>query len=504
MVGNTGTINFWFNGFTGSTQSGASYLMANKVWINADGTPYTGTPPSFNFLLNGTTTLLNLPVTNIPMLPGVPVLVEDGSYTITEPNIPGFDLVNIFSSTMQIDFPDREAFVNNTSNSNYSATFTNKVIPDSTPYVMYGLKYGNDVSGMGYMPAGIFNFTVTDNATGLVVATGTNDVEQYYNSSTQSTQAYINFTPIVYTAADVGQRKTYTIREVSTTSQYWTFDNTSEITYWVDVSLNGNTIEGSAPYFISIEFHNSYNSRGSFLPVAATKTAAGGTMDVSQFTFAVLDSAGNVVSTGTNASAGNTSYIDFTPITYNGINDLGLHTYTVVETSPSANGWRLVNTAPFTITVDVETDPSNPTGPLIITPTYPASGINFINVYESHGFLSLSAQKTASGGTLQAGQFQFAVVDNNGNTIASGSNDANGNVVFSTINYNSYTPGDVGFHRYSIIETTPSGGGWTTSSVSYPLLVSVVDNGNGTMTVQSFNILRSDFLFTNVYRLCYA
>jgi len=492
MVGNTGTINFWFNGFSSAgTQQGTSYIVANKVWLNADGTVFTGTPPALSFTLNGTTTVGSLPVINIPMLSGVPVLVLDGTYTIAEPAISGFNLISITSTTMTPNLPGRTATANNTSNSNYSATFTNQAIPNSTPFQMYGLKMGDGVPGLGYMPPGIFNFTVTDNATGLVVATGTNDVEQYYDSGTQTTQAYINFTPIVYTTADVGQQKTYTIREVGTTSQYWTFDNTSTITYWVNVSLNGNTIEGSAPYFVEILFRNSYNARGSFTPVAS-KTAAGGTMVANQFTYAVLDSAGNAVSTGTNDANGN---ILFTPITYSAP---GTYTYTVVETNPNVNGWKLMNTAPFPLTVDVS-DPNPPDGALVVTPTYPSGGITFINVYESSAFLSLSAQKTASNGTLSAGQFQFAVLDENGNVVVTGSNDANGTVVFGTIEYHSYNAADLGYHRYSIVETSTSGGGWTTSSVVYPLLVSVVDNGNGTMTATPFTILRSGTIFNNVY-----
>jgi pilin isopeptide linkage protein len=502
MVGNTGTINFWFNGFTSGSnvQPGASYLMANKVWINADGTPFTGTPPALSFTLNGSFTIAGNPytVTNIPMLPGVPVLVQDGNYTITEPDLTGsgFRLVSILSTTMQPNLPNRSASVT-TNNSNYSATFTNQEIPINTTLTLDGLKVGNGIpAATADVPAGIFNFSVTDQATGLIVATGTNEAGTNYGGT-----AYmpIDFTPIEYTAADIGQH-TLIVQETGTTDPTWFIDNISQFEVMVNVSLSGNNVVANAAYMGNIEFHNYNNARGSFQP-AATKEAPGSTLEINQFTFAVRDMAtGTIVSTGTNDANGN---IDFSLINYNGVNDLGTHTYTVFETSPNVNGWTLMNPGPYTITVNVAEDPSDPAGPLIVTPAYPngteTSNINFINVYMSHGFLSLAAQKTAVGGTLQAGQFQFAVVDNNGNTIASGSNDANGNVVFSTINYNSYTPGDVGFHRYSIIETSPSAGGWTTSSVVYPLLVSVADNGNGTMTVQAFTILRSDFTFTNIY-----
>jgi len=500
MVGNTGTINFWFNGFTGGAQAGASYITANKVWLNADGTQFTGTPPSLTFLLNGTTTILNLPVVNIPMLPGVPVLVEDGDYTITEPNIPGYRLTNIFSSTMQTDLADREAFVNNTYSSNYSATFTNQAIPNNTTLTLYGEKIGNNIPATTTLvPAGTFLFTVTDQATGEIVATGTNEAATppFYSGTAYMA---IDFTPIEYTQYDLGQH-TLIVKEVGTNDPTWIVDNLTEWEVMVNVSLSGNNVVANATYMGEILFHNYNDARGAFEPepINFTKTAAGGSMVQNQFTFAILDANGNVVSTGTNDTAGNTSNISFTPITYS---TTGTYTYTVVETNPNINGWRLMNTAPFPITVVVAEDPSDPTGPFLVEPTYPAGGINFINLYESTGSLSLSAQKTASGAALRAGQFQFAVVDNSVNppaTIATGTNDANGTIVFSDILYHSYTPGDVGFHRYSIIETSTSANGWTTSSITYPLLVSVVDNGNGEMSVQSFTILRSDFIFTNIY-----
>jgi len=502
MVGNTGTINFWFNGFSaGGTQPGTSYIMANKVWLNADGTTFTGTPPALSFTLTGTTTVGSINVGSIPMLSDVPVLVLDGNYTITEPNISGFRLVSITSSTMQTNLPGRSASAttNSTINANYSATFTNQAIPISTNIYLDGAKMGNNIpAGITSVPADIFSFTATDKATGVIVATGTNTISGSIYSGT--TTMGINFTPIEYTAADVGQH-TLIIQEVGTIDPSWVIDITTQVEVTVNVSLSGNNVVANWTSLAPILFHNYNNARGSFIPGGSgeiTKEAAGGSIEDDQFTFAVLDSAGNVVSTGLSTATADGTYspIDFTPITYNNI---GTYTYTVVETSPNVNGWRLMNPGPYNMTVVVSGDPSPADTPLTVAVTYSPNPIRFINVYEATGFLSLSAQKTAVNGTLRANQFQFAVVDQNGNTITTGTNDANGNINFGTIEYTSYTPGDVGFHRYSIIETSTSAGGWTTSSVTYPLLVSVIDNGNGRMTVTPFNILRSAPIFTNVY-----
>ncbi|MCL2528760.1 MAG: isopeptide-forming domain-containing fimbrial protein [Coriobacteriia bacterium] len=498
MVGNTGTINFWFNGFPtgGGTPPSppsipSSYLMANKVWLNADGTPDTNPPSGFTFVLNGT-----IPgggtVSNIAVLPGVPILVQDGTYTISEPDIPGFTLTSVVSSTMQPNLADRSASAT-TSNGNYSATFTNQITPINYLFTIDGLKVGNGAP----LSPGLFNFTVTDNATGLVVATATNTAEAYI-SSTSTAYGYITFTPITYTAADVGTH-TYTVSEVGTNSPLWTYDSTTQWTVQVTVSMAPDgTISVTNDLYPNIEFHNYYNAVASFQPQATKTVSAGAHLAAGQFNFAVEDNAtGLIVSTGTNDASGN---INFAHLTFNS-NQTGVHTYTIYETTPNSTGW-YTDAHRYTLVVDVEPDPSSATG-YSITSYYQDSGgntipsINFNNVYYPRAFFSLSAFKQTNGGPpLTYGQFQFAVLDEGGNVVATGTNAADGTVTFSYIDY--YLS-DVGFHQYWIVETTPSTGSWTTSTVEYPVLVYVGDNSNGTMQVTPFVLNTSSYIFINTY-----
>jgi len=481
MVGNSGTINFWFNGFTSTTpQPTSSYIVANKVWQNADGTPFTGTPPPLNFLLNGSATS---GVTDVPMLPGVPVLVQDGSYTVTEPTIDGFQLISVVSSNMQPDLPGRSASVV-TSVGNYTVTFTNRSAPNSTSLVIEGEK----LSGGAAFDAGIFMFTATDNATGQVVATGTN------TASTASPPGVITFTPITYSAADVGRTFTYTIRETGATAPNWTIDTTT-FTVQVSVTLVGNDITATPTIPVPIVFNNAYVAPGGGYIPTATKVIAGVTDFTNRhFTFAVIDDAtGNVVSTGINNRIGN---IIFTPIIYT---TTGVHNYTVVETTPSGNGWSLLPTGPRRIQVDVTS-----VTPFAFTETFPDGGPPVLtNLYTASTDFILAAHKTTVGAALQSGQFRFAVLNAAGNQIATGQNDASGTIVFTRIHYTTATPlipgtGE-GFYNYTIVETSASGGGWSTSSVSYPVLVRVTDNGNGTMTVTPFNLNTDNFVFVNTY-----
>jgi len=481
MLGNSGTINFWFNGFSGTPQPSASYLVANKVWLNADGSLFTGAPPSLSFLLNGPGTV------NVPMLPGVPVLVQDGNYTITEPTISGYQLVSIVSGTMLTDLPGRAASANTIGASgNYSATFTNMVIPISAPFVLEGVKSGDNPL-VPFNPE-TFGFIVQD-SNGKIVATGTNRDD----TITPPTGTRIVFSPIIYTAADVGTH-IYTIREVSTADTDWSIDS-KRITVEVTVSLVGNTIVATQlPDAAGIEFENTYNTGISNIQIfpTATKEISGvkAPLEAEQFSFVIKDTSGAVVSTGTNAANG---VISFTPITYS-VADIGTHTYTVEEVLPLENGWNLIP-GTRTMTVVVTSDGTT----LTAIASYSPSPIVFQNYYTSSGYLSLAAHKTTSGSSLKNGQFNFTVMDEFGIPVATGTNDANGNIGFSSIRYANYIAGSEGFHIYTIVESSVSGSGWTTSTVSYPVLVRVTDNGNGTMSVTPFNLNTDNFVFVNTY-----
>jgi len=491
MLGNTGTINFWFNGFSSGAnqQPGTSYLMANKVWMNADGTtPFIGTPPPITFTLTGSTTVGSLDIGSIPMQSGVPVLVLDGDYTITEPNIPsGFRLVNIASTTMQPNLPGNSASVITDSTiNNYSATFTNQAIPNNATVIITAQK---EVEGTGVPSlsavAGNFTFAIFDATSRAMVATATNAAD-----------GSITFTPIEYTELDAG-RHSYFVREIGTEDPSWTIDTTTNNRVYVSVTVTGNNIVATPDYhYGALVFTNNYNARGIFEP-EATKNALTGSLQEGQFNFTVTDNAsGYVVSTGTNDANG---VITFTPITYDGSPaSLGTHTYTISEVSPGG-GWNVIS-GTYTMTVNVvDPNPSDPAGTLSVIPTYPTGGIVFRNEYIATGFLNLFAQKRATGNVLSDQQFRFEVLDENGNDIADGTNDANGNIMFSTIEYHSYNAADIGFHNYTIVETSTSGGGWTTSTISYPIMVFVADNGNGEMTVTPFNFSGAGTIFTNVY-----
>jgi pilin isopeptide linkage protein len=85
------------------------------------------------------------------------------------------------------------------------------------------------------------------------------------------------------------------------------------------------------------------------------------------------------------------------------------------------------------------------------------------------------AKKTVTGGKpLEAGQFTFGLFDDKGNLVVTGTNDANGDIIFPVGEFNK--PGEF---NYILKETTPDGGGYTTDKTEYHYKAVITDDGKG-------------------------
>ena len=85
------------------------------------------------------------------------------------------------------------------------------------------------------------------------------------------------------------------------------------------------------------------------------------------------------------------------------------------------------------------------------------TGISFTNTYAvttvTPASLNLTADKTLSGKALTANAFNFAVTEN-GTQVATGTNDANGLVTFSAINYTTSAAAGTHTTRFPRTSTT--------------------------------------------------
>ena len=151
-------------------------------------------------------------------------------------------------------------------------------------------------------------------------------------------------------------------------------------------------------------------------------------------------------------------------------------------------------------------------GKLVATPALtdangnPVGSVSFNNHYYLTGTsINLKAHKTLNGRALKEGEFSFQVKDSSGTVVASGTNDADGNVAFGAINYKA---GDLtdgkGTFNYTISEVAPADGSAlknvTYDSTEYPVTVTVKDNGDGTMSATADPDYTTTLAeFTNTY-----
>ena len=142
-----------------------------------------------------------------------------------------------------------------------------------------------------------------------------------------------------------------------------------------------------------------------------------------------------------------------------GKQDLPLGTYTVTETKAPA-GHRLADPASQTVTISKNLQ--------VLTVSFTDDA--------KKGSVTLQAHKTleSATGELKGGEFAFQLLDAHGNMLQEKRNDADGNVVFDTI---TYTPDDLGFKNYHIIEVIENGE-YTYDRHEEDVTVTIYDDGS--------------------------
>ena len=358
-----------------------------------------------------------------------------------------------------------------------------------------------------------FKFEVKDEV-GTVVATGTNDAA-----------GKIAFSRIGYKLSDLkkgdgsyASEKTYSykVSEVKgNAGDGITYDD-KEYTVKVKVSYdqaNGTMKAELADKDQKLAFANSYDTETG-IDLEGTKSLEGRTLKDGEFTFEVKDKAGKVVATGSNKSDGSISFNN--KLNYK-LSDLEkadgsyesekTYEYTVNEVIPegataennyTVNGVTYDNSI-FTVKVIVSYDQA--TGIMSAAFAEDSQELIFDNTYDAKGSLTLEASKTLKNKALEADAFNFVLKDENGETIQTVANDADGNVAFSPLNY---TLKDVGTHVYTVSEVQRENTEVTYDTTEYTVEVTVADAGNGKLKV-SKTIKKGDdtvdaIAFENIYK----
>ncbi len=184
----------------------------------------------------------------------------------------------------------------------------------------------------------------------------------------------------------------------------------------------------------------------SYTPIA-TKTLIGLNLDADEFEFVLKDSNGHEVGRATNDSEG---LVTFSELTFT---QPGKYTYTMSEIDNGRTGMTYDDSERnVTVTID-----EGENGLVVTSVNYEngtvETGNNFVNQYKPiPTSLTLTANKDLSGRDQVADEFSFEVykvVDGKvvGDAIATGTNNAAGDVTFTSINYTA-----AGTHDYVMVE----------------------------------------------------
>ena len=345
--------------------------------------------------------------------------------------------------------------------------------------------------------------TVTPHAVKTLTGRALNDGEFSFtlkeNDRTVSTASNkadgtIRFPDITYDA--VGEHD-YTISETRGVLGGVTYDATTHVMH-VSVTDNGQgRLEAQVTYDGKTDpptFANTYTAQPATVDLTATKSFdndAASDTNVTDFEFTLHESAdgsGPVLATVHPDKQGR---IPFPTLTFDKPGD---HTYSAVETHGNAGGVTYSgHVAVWRVNV---TD--NLKGSLVAVVSNEANhGPEFTNTYRANPvYFTPQGVKVMTGRTLRDGEFTFTLKEN-GRTVSTASNRADGAIRFPDITYTT-----IGEHDYTIEETPGDHpeGGVTYDTTPRRLHVTVVDNGDGQLVARaSYDGKDEPSVFHNTY-----
>ena len=298
------------------------------------------------------------------------------------------------------------------------------------------------------------------------------------NADLDKGKAAINFGKITY--AEPGEY-TYEVREVKGDAGGITYSkNVATFKVTVTVNAKGELKADVEKTSGETEFKNTYSVKPVEDQITATKVLTGRDLKESEFSFELVEG-DKVVAKGTNAADGT---IAMDKITYD---KPGTHTYKLREKLPNeaglSNGITYDKTS-YTIKTSVI---DNGDGTLKVTHTLEGTEpAHFENKYntapnESSVTDQIIATKSLTGRDLKDGEFSFELVEGEGaKVVATGTNDADGNIKMSTVKYDK-----AGTHTYALREVKgDADNGITYSTAEYTIVTTVTDDGNGKLAVE--------------------
>lgn len=236
----------------------------------------------------------------------------------------------------------------------------------------------------------------------------------------------------------------------------------------------------------TLSITNTYSVSPVKVSLSGHKTLTGRDLKAGEFSFQLKNAQGKVVSTATNDAKGNFAFDDLT------FDAAGTYSYTVTEdTSNLPAGVSPVTEGSKSVTI-VVTDNGDGT----LSADVRKDALEFENSYEAGAaMVQLSFAKTLSGRptALTDGEFQFQLKDEQGNVVATASNDAAGTVTFPRMAF-----GEAGTYTYKVSEVVGSAAGITYDADVREVTIKVTDDGKGYLVAKTS--VDGKTTFTNAYK----
>ena len=316
-----------------------------------------------------------------------------------------------------------------------------------------------------------------------------------------------------YTAADAGQKFTYTLKEIAPTTvpAGWSY-SAKEVTLTVKVIDNGDGTISAIIYEGTEEpagagtsaetlFTNIYAPDKAVLPIDFVKKTVNGEIPGDRiFNFRVEGN--GVTLTGTNDENGNVTFagdLEFTAV--------GNYRFTIKETSQDGSGITTDKTE-YTVLVTV-TDDGN--GKLVANYTLenaPGKTLTINNTYTARpAVYAITGEKNLIGRPLLNDEFTFVLkeVSANGAAVTDPATYEAKNFLNGSFTFPAFTYREAGVYVYEVTERQATGEtfGITYDGSTYTVTVTVADNGQGNMVAtadyEKNGEQASELVFNNRY-----
>lgn len=391
-----------------------------------------------------------------------------------------------------------------TGDSDGTVTFTNRYNPKNVGYAIGGAKrIVNTDTATGRIPQdGEFTFQLNAasahdsdgnpiDAGDIPMPDGSRDGKlTVANKGTGFTFGRMTYTkPGAYT---------YHVKELAGTDKTIGY-STQEYDVTVTVTDQGGMLSAAADrQATDVRFDNTYTPTPVDVTVKADKHLTGRDLNDGEFAAELKDSDGNLLQTKRFARVPRDAQSDkanvregegtleFDKLTFD---RAGVYTYTVTEQDGNLGGVtydRTVHTVTVTVTEDAKTHR------LAASVSYSngeggEEGILFRNTYRpGNVVVELAARKNLTGRGLKADEFEFELVDKDGNPIDTERNDKDGDIRFKPLTYGRDNNGidDCGEHRYVIRERNTGEKNVTYDRTEHHVTVTVGDDLQGNLTAK--------------------